>query len=177
MDPTSLSVLCLAALFAAAIFMIKRHADALPKKEAEKEATQRQEAEERELKQKEQLQTRSSTEKTMAPLPQKPLEQLIVRMSSMQAQSDSAIRMDGIFRGRAQLTSHWQTFEGNLDEAQTFLKKHLSDGFPEGQYRYDFMDAERFLQLNVNNASRGYPHYVWKTTEGKYILLVPQGAF
>jgi HEAT repeat protein len=98
-------------------------------------------------------------------------------MPNILPRSERSIKSDSLYSYHLGMKGHWHAFEGSLDEAYAHLSNHLTKDHPDNLFDYSIRSNGRG-QLNVvaNTASTGYQHFVWKTLENKYILMLSDGT-
>jgi hypothetical protein len=68
---------------------------------------------------------------------------------------------------------HWHAYEGFLEEAYEYLSRHLSEDHPESAFSYYInSDGKGLLTIQTNTKSIGYNHFVWRTLDNKYIMML-----
>jgi hypothetical protein len=83
----------------------------------------------------------------------------------------------GLYSHYLGMEGHWHAFEGSLDEAYAHLSDHFAQDHPESVFRYT-ISSNGYGQLDIvaATASTGYQHFVWRTLENKYVLMLSDGT-
>jgi hypothetical protein len=94
-------------------------------------------------------------------------------------QSEDVIKKDERYSSFARMPSHWHSFEGLLDDAFEHFSIHLKERYPIRTndpgavwcYQLD-SDGKGLLSIMALSRSLGYNHFIWRTLEDKYILML-----
>lgn len=98
----------------------------------------------------------------------------MVIMPNMLKQSENSIKApNSIYACYVVMKEHWHAFENPLEGTYTHLSQHLQHEHPDSEFSF-VVESNGQGQLNIiaKTPQVGLQHFIWRTNDNKYILML-----